>query len=129
MTTLEDQAKQIFAEESAKFNYNGKIDIGKKIGKPSFSGCMDMLTAAKIKLEFNPNYPDEDLEHIVKDPFKVAFTALADHELNHKGGGKNKGCPRNMDLHVESVVEPMSDALKKLGFPNVMVNPKQPLYA
>ena len=123
--------EKIKARETARFNYRGKVSIKEVSNEPCFSGCIDMLTTAKIELKYNPNYPEDakDLEGIVSDPFEKAFTSLLRHELNHKGGGKFQGCPRNIDLHAENVLEPVAKTLQELNISNISVSENQTLYA
>ncbi|MBT4717064.1 hypothetical protein HOB85_03755 [Candidatus Woesearchaeota archaeon] len=128
---LAELTEEIKEQETARFDYKGEVSIREISKKPSFSGCMDLLTTAKVELGYNPEYVEksEHLEKIVAHPFKEAFTAIQRHELNHKGGGNFQGCPRKIDLHVENILEPVSETLRELGFPNMLVNENQTLYA
>ncbi len=123
--------EEIKARETARFNYRGKVLVKETSKEPCFSGCIDMLTTAKIEVGYNPDYPKEaqDLERIVRNPFERAMTSLLRHELNHRGGGEFQGCPRNIDLHAENVLEPVAETLQGLGLPNVPVTENQTLYA
>ena len=129
--TLENTANEIKDRETAAFGYKGKVAISENSKKPCFSGCMDLLTTANIKIGYNPKYAEDskELEAIVEKPFERAFYSLIRHELNHKGGKNFKGCPRNIDLHVERILEPGAETLSNLGFADVPVNEHQGLYA
>ncbi len=128
---LKNIAAGIKDRETAAFGYKGKVAIREIFQEPCFSGCMDLLTTAKIKLGYNPEYAEESqaLEVIVEKPFDNAFSSLTRHELNHKGGGNFRGCPRNIDLHAEKILEPVAETLSRLGFQDVPVNESQGLYA
>ncbi|MFH1972464.1 MAG: hypothetical protein ABIJ18_03245 [archaeon] len=123
--------EEIKARETARFNYKGKVLVRELSREPCFSGSIDMLTTAKIEVGYNPDYPEEaqHLEGIVTEPFERAMTSVLRHELNHKGGGEFQGCPRNIDLHAENVLEPAAEVLQSLGLPNVPVTENQTLYA
>ena len=129
--TLEQLTQDIVDEETAKFDYKGDVRIKEQMGDPCFSGRIDLLTTAKIEICYNPDYEKEaeSMEKIVPQPFRKAFTAVMQHELNHKGGGRFLGCPRTIDLHAEKVLEPVSEVLKREDFPNVPVSSGQTLYA
>ena len=128
---LEQLTKDIKDRETARFDYNGQVSIREPSQSPSFSGCMDLLTTAKIELGYNPDYVQtaKPLEKLVANPFEEAFTAIQRHELNHKGGGKFLGCPRNIDLHVQNILTPVAETLKRLEFADVPVSREQNLYA
>ena len=128
---LENITNKIKNRETAAFGYKGKVAISENSKQPCFSGCMNLLTTASIKLGYNPQYAEEskELEAIVEKPFENAFSSLTRHELNHKGGKNFKGCPRNIDLHAERVLEPVAETLSNLGFQDVQVNEHQGLYA
>ncbi len=121
---------EIKSEQTAKFNYTGQVDIRTHSSHPCFLGSIDLLTTARIKVSYNPDYVDESrgLEAIVEAPFEQAFTSLLRHELNHKGGGRFHGCPRNIDLHAETILEPVATTFQRLGFPNILVTNDQTLY-
>ena len=128
--TPKEKIKEIKAEETARFNYTGNLTI-KTSTHPCFSGCMDLLTTARIEIGYNPRFEEEakDLEKIVNDPFTQAAAALIRHELNHKGGGDFQGCPQTLELHVEEILEPVAQTLKQQDVPNVQVSAQQTLYA
>lgn len=128
---IEQKTSEIKDIETARFGFSGKVIIREHSRTPSFSGCIDMLTTARIELGYNPDYSEQaaGLEKVVSDPFGEAFTALIRHELNHKGGGRFQGCPRNINLHAENILEPVAETLKRLGYPNVPVTGNQTLYA
>lgn len=119
--------KRIVTEETARFEYKGDLKVSESEG---FEGRIDILTTSKINVGYPSEYADNNgIEDIVSSPFEKATRALVRHELNHKGGGAQKGCPRTMDLHLESVLEPMSETLAAKGFPNVPVGQGHTLYS
>ncbi|GEM_PF-2473688 len=127
---LEKVTTEIKNRETARFNYTGKVVI-KEEHTGTFTGVINLLTVADITVGYNPDFIEEakPLEKIVKDPFQSAFTAVLRHELNHKGGGFLQGCPRTMDLHVQEILEPIAETLKKKGFANVPVMQGHTLYS
>ncbi len=126
---LEEPAQivtRIIDEETARFAYKGDVKVSETEG---FEGRIDMLTTSKIHVGYPPAYVEENgIEHIVSAPFEKATRALVRHELNHKGGGEQQGCPRTMDFHLESVLEPISDTLSTKGLPNVPIGQGHTLY-
>ena len=129
MTTLQERTDEIVRRESARFNYNGNVQVSETSGKPCFTGKIN-LTTSRMELGYNPVYEQEaeQLEGIVEEPFEKAFTSLTTHELEHNGGGNFRGCPRDINLHIGSVLEPVSETFRNLGFPNVPVSQDQTLY-
>ena len=129
---LEKQTNAIKEREISAFGYRGKFRIRESSGEPCFKGRMSLLTTGDAEVSYNPDYRANStgLESVVKgDPFDKAVTAVIRHELNHRGGGTFKGCPRNLDLHAEEILEPVAETLQGLGFPNVPVSQDQTLYA
>ncbi len=127
---LEKLTTEIKNRETARFNYTGKVLI-KEEHSGTFTGVINLLTVADITVGYNPDFIEDakPLEKIVEDPFESAFTAVLRHELNHKGGGILKGCPRTMDLHIQEVLEPIAQTLKNLGFANVPASQGHTLYS
>jgi hypothetical protein len=127
--TIEDKLNEIKSRETAAFNYSGEFKITESSREPCFNGSIDLLTTAKIKVSYNPHFEEEAKSiDIGKDPTIEAATAVIRHELNHKGGGKYKGCPRTIDLHEERILQPISETLTRLEFPNVPITSGQTLY-
>jgi len=128
---IEDVIRQIQDEEIVRFAYKGDVSICERQTGHSFSGQIHLLTTPRIEIEYRNDYPEraKSLEKIVSNPFAAAFRALIRHELNHKGGGKYKGCPRTIDLHAEAILEPTAVTLREQGFPRVLVNDHQTIDA
>lgn len=129
---LEDNVNAIKEREISAFGYRGKIRVIESFGEPCFKGRMNLLTTGDAEVSYNPEYKksSDGLENVVKgEPFDKAVTAVIKHELNHRGGGIFRGCPRNLDLHAEEILEPVAETLQKLGYQNVLVSQDQTLYA
>ncbi|HLC86088.1 MAG TPA: hypothetical protein VJG30_02300 [Candidatus Nanoarchaeia archaeon] len=129
--TLETQVESIKDREIEAFGYRGKFRVVEHSDRPSFRGKMSLLSIGDAEVGYNPNYIEEAkvLEKVVKaDPFESAVTAVVRHELNHRGGGDFRGCPRNFDLHTDEVLEPVAETLQKLGYDNIFVSTDQTLY-
>lgn len=128
---LDEVIRQVQNEETVRFNYKGIVHVSKRQTGYSFSGKIHLLTTPRIEIEYRDDYPEraKSLERIVDTPFAKAFRALMRHELNHKGGGQYKGCPRVIDLHAEAVLEPVAVTLRENGFPQVMINDNQTIDA
>ena len=121
--------EQIVERESLIFHYSGVINVKTHGGRPSFKGRMSLIKD-EGEVSYNPEYKEtKGLERIVKgNPSELALTSLIDHELNHKGGDSFKGCPRNIDLHAEQILEPVAKVLQELGYPNSPISEGQTLY-
>lgn len=119
--------QKIAEEETIKRQFNGEIRVEESTEKPNFAGQIDTLTLSKIKVQYNPEYEEEaNIEDLEKQlgikPLEEAVRSIAEHEVNHKGGGELTGCPRNIELHAETILEPIAEVLAKKSIPNT-INP------
>jgi len=126
--TLQQELTQIAEQEKLKSGFKGEIMLIPNNAKPNFSGSIDTLTLSKVKVAYNPEF-EEESEEIKKaiprtNPVEDTVESIIMHEINHRGriALGQKGCPRNINLHAECILEPIAEALRKKGIPNAVID-------
>ncbi|MEK6845401.1 MAG: hypothetical protein AABY26_01470, partial [Nanoarchaeota archaeon] len=76
-----------------------------------FQAGIDTKTLSQINIQINPTY---ETKHPGKT--KPTIRDITRHEIDHRKYENHFGCPRELDLHVENIIEPMAEILSPKGF-------------
>ena len=98
--------EQLAKQEAIKQGFTGDVRLVETSDKPHFHGQINTEGMDKIEIGHNPEY-----EKKRKGKSQVVVTDITKHEVNHRGCRGYKGCPRTLELHAESFMEPMSEVL------------------
>lgn len=103
---VNQQVEETARKELAKGRFDGSLNVQEFYEEPCFSAGIDAERLEDIALSFNPEYEKEKpgkIRTVVRDIIR--------HEINHKAYGGFNGCPRNLENHVELIVEPIAKVL------------------
>ena len=91
--------------------FRGRYQIDEIRDKPHIQGYIKLPSLDKIVIGYNPDY---ETAH----PGKLVIMArdVARHEQNHRGYKGYNGCPRNVELHSQNIIEPIAKVLLTKGF-------------
>lgn len=111
MTLTQTELEQVVRAEVARGRFPGTFTLAEHSGQPNFQAGIDTKSLSQINIEVNPAY---ETEH----PGKTVPTLkdIARHEINHRKYEGHHGCPRELDLHAENIIEPMAKVLTRKGY-------------
>jgi len=121
--TTKAKLQRIAEQEVVRGRFDGRIKLDEHDEKPNFSGSIDSFTLSTIEVTYNPTYKEEAEKEKLEEklgvnPLEETVRAIFRHEINHKGYGDLKGCPRNVELYAEEILEPIAKVLSKKGIPD-----------
>lgn len=109
MIPTQAELEQIVREEVARGRFPGQFSITEHSDDPCFKAQIDTQTLSNISISRNPKYGHpEKTKPTVRD--------LSRHEIDHFEYEGHKGCPRELELHVNNIIEPMSGVLIPKGY-------------
>ena len=111
MTTTLPELEQVIREEIVRGSFPGQFTITEHAEEPCFKARIDTQTLSNISISHNPEY---ETEHPGKT--KPTIRDITRHEIDHRKYENHFGCPRELDLHVENIIEPMAEILSPKGF-------------
>jgi hypothetical protein len=106
MIPTKTELEQVVREEIVRGGFPGTCVLTEHSGHPNFQAGIDTNSLSQINIGVNSAYetvhPGKIIP-IVKD--------ITRHEINHRKYEKHQGCPRELELHVEKIIEPMAEVL------------------
>ncbi len=108
---LYQEIEEIVQKEVYRGAFQGEVKLDESAEIPPFEAHIELPKLEKIKISYNPEYAEQNPEKA-----KTIARDVSRHEINHRKYQGFNGCPRNIDLHTEKIVEPIAEVLKEKSY-------------